>query len=197
LQIIGITGGIGSGKSVVCELFRIYGYPVYDADKRAKELNEHSQVIREKLTKHFGMDLYEGNKLNKKKLADLMFSSEKDLKIANSIIHPEIAKDFLSWAAKRKELDVVVIDAAVLFEAKFNKIVDKVVTVYAPYELRLKRASERDHTDKSSIARRANSQLPEEEKIKMADFVIYNDNVHSLIAQVSELLDSLKIQSTH
>lgn len=189
---VGVTGGIGSGKSVVCELLRVYGFPVYDADERAKELNNTSPIIRDKLISHFGNDLYPDNKLDKKKLANIIFTNPDNLKTANSIIHPEVAKDFIKWILERESFEIVFMDAAVLLEAGFNKILDKVITVYAPYSLRLKRASERDETDIKNIAERAKSQLSEEEKIKLSDFVIYNDNTHSLIDQVSTLLNTLR-----
>ncbi|MFA6701817.1 MAG: dephospho-CoA kinase [Dysgonamonadaceae bacterium] len=189
---VGVTGGIGSGKSVVCELLRVYGYPVYDADERAKELNNTSPIIRDKLISHFGKELYPDNKLDKKKLANIIFTNSDNLKTANSIIHPEVAKDFIKWILERERFEIVFMDAAVLLEAGFNKFLDKVITVYAPYSLRLERASERDKTDKKNIAERAKKQLPEEEKINLSDFVIYNDNTHSLIEQVSTLLNTLR-----
>ncbi len=188
---VGITGGIGSGKSVVCELLRVYGYPVYDADDRAKELNNTSPIIRDKLISHFGKDLYPDNKLNKKKLANIIFTNPDNLKIANSIIHPEVAKDFIKWILEREKYAIVFMDAAVLLEAGFNKILDKVITVYAPYTLRLQRASERDKTDIKNIAERAKNQLSEEERIKLSDYVIYNDDTQSLIEQVATILRTL------
>ena len=188
---VGITGGIGSGKSVVCELLRVYGYPVYDADDRAKELNNTSPIIRDKLISHFGKDLYPDNKLDKKKLANIIFTNPDNLKIANSIIHPEVAKDFIKWILEREKYAIVFMDAAVLLEAGFNKILDKVITVYAPYTLRLQRASERDKTDIKNIAERAKNQLSEEERIKLSDYVIYNDDTQSLIEQVATFLRTL------
>ncbi|MDD2244201.1 MAG: dephospho-CoA kinase [Dysgonamonadaceae bacterium] len=188
---VGITGGIGSGKSVVCELLRVYGYPVYDADDRAKELNNTSPIIRDKLISHFGKDLYPDNKLDKKKLANIIFTNPDNLKIANSIIHPEVAKDFIKWILEREKYAIVFMDAAVLLEAGFNKILDKVITVYAPYTLRLQRASERDKTDIKNIAERAKNQLSEEERIKLSDYVIYNDDTQSLIEQVATILRTL------
>lgn len=185
---IGITGGIGSGKSVVSELFRICGVPVYDADAEAKKLNDTSETIREQLMRHFGQDLYRGHKLDRKKLARIIFSDPQNLRTANSIIHPELRKNFLEWAVRHSHCPVTGLDAALLFEAKFGDMVDKIVTVYAPADLRIVRAARRDNTDEKSIVERAKHQLPDEIKMKLSDFIIFNDGRHSVIQQVEDLL---------
>ncbi len=190
---IGVTGGIGSGKSVVCEVLRLHDIPVYDADKEAKILNDNSPIIREKLSKHFGKDLYAEGKLNKKKLTEIIFGNEGNLKIANSIIHPELAKHFLSWVQQQNPSPVVAIDAAVLFEAGFQKYLDYTITVTAPTEIRMERVMKRDNFPKEKIEARIKSQLSDEEKIKLSDFVIINDNCRSLLAQINEIFKSINI----
>jgi dephospho-CoA kinase len=185
---IGITGGIGSGKSVVCDIFRLHGVPVFDADKEAKLLNDTSPVIREKLIRHFGEDIYDATKLDRRKLASLIFHDKTNLAIANSIIHPELANSFIEWSLQRKNHPFVVIDAAVLLEAGFSQFVDKVITVYSPEDIRMERVVRRDHTSISQVEARMKNQLPEEEKIKRSDYVIYNDNRQSLIQQVNDFL---------
>jgi dephospho-CoA kinase len=188
---IGITGNIGSGKSVVCELLKIHGIPVYNADKEAKRLNDFSPTIREKLIRHFGKEIYVGNKLDKNKFAQLIFNDPEKLSLANSIIHPEVAKDFAAWVASKNNYPIVALEAAVLFEGNFHHYVDKTITVYAPLELRIARASQRDNVPIEKIKEREKNQIPDEEKLKMADFVIYNDEKHALIPQVSNLLKQL------
>jgi dephospho-CoA kinase len=188
---IGITGNIGSGKSVVCELLKIHGIPVYNADKEAKRLNDFSPTIREKLIRHFGKEIYVGNKLDKNKFAQLIFNDPEKLSLANSIIHPEVAKDFAAWVASKNNYPIVALEAAVLFEGNFHHYVDKTITVYAPPELRIARASQRDNVPKEKIKEREKNQISDEEKLKMADFVIYNDEKHALIPQVSNLLKQL------
>ena len=188
---IGITGNIGSGKSVVCELLKIHGIPVYNADKEAKRLNDSSPAIREKLIRHFGKEIYVGNKLDKNKFAQIIFNDPEKLSLANSIIHPEVAKDFAAWVASKNNYPIVALEAAVLFEGNFHHYVDKTITVYAPLELRIARASPRDNVPIEKIKEREKNQIPDEEKLKMADFIIYNDEKHALIPQVSNLLKQL------
>lgn len=188
---IGITGGIGSGKSVVSEIFHLYGIPLYNADQEAKKLNDSSPYIREQLTLQFGDDLYVDDKLDRKKLASIIFHDDHKLAIVNSIIHPELARHFTEWCRQREHYPVVVLDAALLIEAGFHLLVDRVIAVYAPKELRIARVMQRDRSPHSEVEARMNSQLPEEEKIKHADYVIWNDNSHSLIKQVSELVKKI------
>ena len=188
---IGVTGGIGSGKSVVCDIFRLQGIPVYDADSEAKELNDTSPVIRAQIIRHFGDELYRDGRLDRKAFASLIFRDEHKLALANAIIHPELANHFLEWRGRQQHHPMVVIDAALLIEAGFNKWVDKVVTVYAPKEVRLQRTIARDRLSADQVEARMSRQLPEEEKIKQSDFIIYNDNRHSLIQQVSDLIRKL------
>lgn len=190
-MIIGVTGGIGSGKSVVCDIFHIYNIPIYDADKEAKVLNDKSPIIREKLTQHFGSDIYTEGKLEKKKFASLIFNNEENLKIANSIIHPEVAKHFLEWCKKKENYPLVIIDAAILIEAGFDKYVDKIIKVHSPLELRTARVAKRDNTNKTQVESRMQRQLPEEEKARISDWVITNDEEKSLIKQVSIILEEL------
>lgn len=188
---LGVTGGIGSGKSVVCEVLRLHDIPVYDADLEAKNLNDTSPVIREKLIEAFGAELYKNDKLDRKKLAQLIFNDEKNLRQVNSIIHPELAKHFEKWTDGRMEHSIVAIDAAVLFEAGFQQFVDKTITVFSPIETRIERVVKRDNLTKEQILSRINSQMSDEEKIRLSDFVIINDNKHSILEQVSTILKTI------
>lgn len=188
---LGVTGGIGSGKSVVCEVLRLHDIPVYDADLEAKRLNDTSPVIREKLIEAFGAELYKNDKLDRKKLAQLIFNDEKNLHRVNSIIHPELAKHFEKWTDERIEHPIAAIDAAVLFEAGFQQFVDKTITVFSPVETRIERVVKRDNLTREHILSRINSQMSDEEKIKLSDFVIINDNKHSILEQVSTILKTI------
>ncbi|MDD2298814.1 MAG: dephospho-CoA kinase [Fermentimonas sp.] len=188
---IGVTGGIGSGKSVVCDIFKLHNIPVFDADTEAKKLNDTSPRIRKQLIYHFGSDIYDNDRLIRRKFADLIFSNEQNMKIANSIIHPEVADCFVDWCNNYKDKPFVIIDAALLIEAGFHQFVDKVITVYAPEEIRIERVMKRDHINRDQVEARMNNQMQEEEKIKLSDFVIYNDNCHSLIEQVSRVISKL------
>lgn len=188
---LGITGGIGSGKSVVCEILRLHNIPVYNADWEAKNLNDTSPAVREKLSEAFGAEIYRDNKLDRQKFAQIIFSDKQNLAVANKIIHTELAKHFQDWAEKQSKHPIVAIDAAVLFEAGFQEFVDFTITVLAPEELRIERAIKRDRTDKNQILSRIKSQMSDEEKIKLSDFVILNDNKHSIIEQIALFLKSM------
>ncbi len=190
---IGVTGGIGSGKSVVCDILRLHGIPVYEADREAKELNDTSPVIRAEITRHFGEELYRDGKLDRKAFASVIFHDKQKLALANAIIHPELAKHFLLWC-NRQQHPIVAIDAALLFEAGFHSWINKVIMVYAPEDVRLKRTIVRDQATADQVKARMQAQLPEEEKIKQSDFVVYNDNAHSLILQVEEIIKQLEIE---
>jgi len=188
---IGVTGGIGSGKSVVCDVFRLHGIPVFDADKEAKNLNDTSPAIREQITHHFGESLYSGSKLNRKKFASLIFHDQEKLAIANAIIHPALANYFTEWCLRRKEQPLVIIDAALLIEAGFHRLVDRVITVTSPADIRIERVMQRDHTTRREVEARMKNQISEEEKIKVANVVIFNDNRQSLIRQADDFLQSI------
>jgi dephospho-CoA kinase len=184
---IGITGGIGSGKSVVCSLLSVYGLPVYTADAESKRLSDESPVIKKKLIDLFGKEIYIDGKLDRRKLASFVFPNEKLLKKVNKIIHPVVNKDFKKWV-KEQDGKYCILESAILFESGFNDDVDVVVMVYAPVELRLTRVLERDGSSEADVMNRMNRQMPEILKRKRSDFVIINDEVQSLIPQIEELI---------
>lgn len=188
---LGITGGIGSGKSTVSTLFRLHGIPVYNADEETKLLNNNSPIIREKLTKSFGADLYINDKLDKKKFASIIFSDSERLKLANSIIHPEVLKHFESWYKQHAGERIVAMEAAILFESGFHLHLDKVVTIYAPLVQRVARVSQRENIPAEVVQQRIQHQMPEIKKIGMAEYVIINDYENSLIVQVQKLIDDI------
>lgn len=185
---IGITGGIGSGKSVVASLLSLHGIPVYLADTESKILTETSPVIREKLTALLGEELYtpEGL-LDKKLLASHIFNDPECLKKVNAIIHPEVKRHFTEWA-KRQSAGLCAIESAILFESGFNHTVDKSLMVYAPLELRIERALKRDNASRKEVVSRIQNQLPDETKMEMSDYVIHNDDRRALLPQVDRFL---------
>lgn len=193
---IGVTGGIGSGKSIVCDIFRLHNIPIFDADFEAKKLNDTSLEIRNRLIYHFGNEIYDNDRLNKRKFAELIFNNDENIKIANSIIHPKVADCLVEWYNNLKDHSIAVVEAALLIEAGFHKFVDKIITVYAPEELRIERVMKRDNINRSQVESRMFNQMPDTEKIKLSDFVIYNDNQQSLIAQVTKIMDELSTETT-
>lgn len=188
---LGITGGIGSGKSTVSEIFSLCGVPVYIADIESKRITETSPVVRERLIELFGEELFANGYLNKPLLASYIFNDSANLQRVNAIIHPEVEKDFYQWAIEKENCDIVAQEAAILFESGFNKLMDSVVTVYAPLEIRVQRSILRDNVSREKIMERIRNQMPDEDKIELSDFVIVNDGTISLIEQVLEIIQQL------
>lgn len=187
---IGLTGGIGSGKSTVGKLLNVYGFPVYVADEESKILTDSSPVIREKLNNTFSENLYPHGHLDKKRLAELIFSDTTKLHLVNNIIHPEVNKDFQAWS-KQQQSTFSFIESAILYESGFNQYVDQVVMVYAPLTTRIERVMQRDGSTEQEVLKRIASQMPDEQKKELADHIILNDDLHALIPQVEQLLDTL------
>lgn len=187
---IGITGGIGSGKSVVAELFKLSGVPVFIADTEAKQLINTSLKIRTEFIRLFGNEIYTKDELNKKLLASLIFKDKTLLQTVNGIVHPEVGRHFTRWVQKQNTA-ICGIESAILFESGFDSLVDKTLTVFAPENIRIERASSRDNTTEEVIKQRINNQLPEEIKKERSDYVIYNDDCVALIPQVHSLLATL------
>ena len=187
---IGITGGIGSGKSVVSSLFDVANIPVYVADEKSKLLTNTSLEIRKKLKSLFGDDIYVDENLDEKRLASLIFANEELLKKVNGIIHPVVKKDFQQWVSKQKS-KYCTLESAILFESGFDIDVDVILMVYAPVSLRLTRTMLRDGVTEADVMKRMNRQMPDELKRKQADFVIVNDGVQALIPQFERFMKLL------
>lgn len=188
---LGITGGIGSGKSTVTHLLELFGIPVYCADTESKKLTATSPVIKEKLIGLFGEEIYKDNMLNKPLLASYIFSDNQKLKQVNAIIHPEVEADFNRWVTDHSHCQIVAHEAAILFESGLNNMMDKIVLVYAPLETRIDRVMKRDKVSRQQVIDRIDNQMSEEEKLKLSDFVIKNDDSESLISQAINLLKEL------
>lgn len=188
---IGITGGIGSGKSVVASLLELSGIPVYIADKESKRLTGTSPAIRKKLTDLLGADLYTEKGLDKKLLASHIFSNPATLKQVNGIIHPEVNRDFTAWT-EAQDTPFCAIESAILFESGFDRAVDISLMVYAPMELRITRALQRDAATRSELINRIKTQMPDEIKKEHADYVIYNDDRQALIPQIETFITYLR-----
>lgn len=186
--IIGLTGGIGSGKSVVSRLLRLLGVPVYDCDREAKRLMNEDVEIRTALVAMAGEDVYHvGGVLNRAYLAAYMFGDEGRVQQVNRIVHPVVRADFKRWAHGSGK-SVVAVESAILFEAGLDEDVDSVWLVHAPAEMRLQRAAKRDDVHEESVRKRMQHQLSENEYLQRADNVIRNDGAASLIEQVVQLL---------
>ena len=188
---IGITGGIGSGKSVVSKLLQLMGVPVYIADVESKRLTETDPDIRAALISLLGDEVYQDGKLNRPLRASYIFGNKDNLTMVNGIIHPRIKDDFRRWAQSHSSYPIVGIEAAILIEAGFTEDVDQVVLVYAPQEIRLRRAVSRDACAAEQIQQRMRNQMPDEDKMAFAHHIIYNDDKQALIPQLGSLIKTL------
>lgn len=189
---IGLTGGIGCGKSYVARLLGKRGIPVYDSDSEAKRLSDSSVDIRNRLIALTGVgNLYADGMLNRKLLAEYLFESKENARAVENIIHPVVKADFINWAANQTA-SISAIESAILFESGFTDVVDYIVVVDAPMELRIDRCVNRDSTTKERVLERMAAQMSQEEKCALADFVIFNDNVSDLEQQIDNMLKLLK-----
>jgi dephospho-CoA kinase len=191
MKIIGLTGGIGSGKSTVSRIFLTMDIPVYTADSEAKRLTESSTEIRTQLIERFGTHLYTDGHLNKRLLASLIFGNEANLSFVNSVVHPVVFEDFKIWKANMIHFPTVVAESAILFESGFAHQADYTVNVSSPLELRIARVMKRDGTTREEVLKRIQNQLPDEERSRLADHTIINDGQMSLLRQVERLVEDL------
>ena len=184
---IGITGGIGSGKSVVSDLLRLQGVPVYNADTASKSLLVTDEKLISSLKVLLGEDIYQGGVLDKKRMASLIFSDKELLEKVNALIHPAVIADFERWA-NRQKASLLACESALIFESKMNTLFDAVVMVYAPESVRLRRAMLRDTATEEQVKARIQNQLSDEVKKSISDYVIVNDDKQALLPQLKELL---------
>lgn len=191
---VGITGGIGSGKTTVCKMFEELGIPVYYADDRAKYLMQHEHHLIDEIKKNFGADVYTNGNLNRKLLSEKVFNDKSKLEVLNSLVHPAVFHDADTWMEeqKQKKHAYSLKEAALLVETGSYKDLDKLIVVTAPLDMRMKRVSERDQVQIEEVMARVRNQLPEAEKVKLADFVIKNDNgLENLRKQVKKIHEQL------
>lgn len=180
---IGITGGIGSGKTIVCQVFETLGIPVFYADTAAKWLMEHDEELVKKIKQLAGNDVYVGKILQREKLASIVFNEATLLSKLNALVHPATilyGKDWMNNQTGPYALK----EAAILFESGSHKELDAVIGVHAPLDLRIRRSMERDHSTRKKIEERIAQQMDEEEKMKLCDYVIVNDDVQAILPQV-------------
>ena len=190
MKIVGLTGGIGSGKTTVAKQFMGLGIPVYIADEEAKKLMATSKIIQRKLIQLFGNEAYMNNQLNKPYIANIIFNDKTYLQKMNAIVHPKVAQHFKKWVLKQTS-PYIIKEVAILFETGGNKECDKVILITAPVSLRIERAMKRDNLTKDEILVRINNQLSDEEKIKMSDFVVENINLKETFLNIDKILKIL------
>jgi dephospho-CoA kinase len=183
---IGITGGIGSGKSTVCKVFELLNIPIYEADSRARWLMNHHPELKQQIKVTFGQAAYTvDNQLDRAYLASQVFTDGDKVKVLNSLVHPKVGEDYLTWVADHAASPYLLNEAALMIESGRYKTLDKLITVFAPLDIRIDRVQKRDpQRSKEEIEAIIQKQITEEEKIALADYVIYNDNQQLVIPQV-------------
>ena len=192
-KVIGLTGGIGSGKTTIANYFAAMGIPVYIADDGAKRVMQ-SDVILKEVKAVFGQDIFDGQVLNRAKLAQIVFNDKEQLAKLNAIVHPAVKQDFRLWMQEYKNFDYVIYEAAILFESGRYKECDIIITVTAPEEVRIERVIERDKTTREQVLSRMQMQWNDEKRISMSNFVINNNNLKIAKEEVVKILKILNIK---
>lgn len=192
-KIIGLTGGIGSGKTTIANYFKSFGIPVYIADDEARKIMQSSEIISA-IKDVFGDVVFENEKLNREELAKIVFSNPEKLEKLNSIVHPAVKKHFEQWLLQHKNFSHVIYEAAILFESGSYKNCDLIITVTAPIESRIQRVVERDKTTRELVLKRINAQWTDEQRISKSDFVIENTSIETTKLEVVKILKILKIK---
>ncbi|MFD1002482.1 dephospho-CoA kinase [Ohtaekwangia kribbensis] len=192
---IGITGGIGSGKTLVSKIFACLGIPVYDADSHAKELMTTDGILVSQIKKEFGdLSYLSDGTLNRKYLSEVVFNKQERLDVLNKLVHPRVGENYTQWVKRHNNKAYVLKEAALLFETGSYQALDKIIVVHAPEEVRIKRVIHRDGRAEQQVREIIRKQMSEEEKLKRADFIIYNDESSLIIPQVLSLHNRLQMQ---
>src|SRR5690554_445316 len=186
-KIVGLTGGIGSGKSTVADFFKELGVPVYIADSEARKIMDYPEVIRE-VKSIFDENVTDtDNKLDRKKIASLVFNNPEKLKKLNAIVHPRVKEDFAYWLDKHKNHKYVIKEVAIIFETNSEKDFDKIILVTAPEQKRIQRVMKRDNISEKEVLDRIKNQLSDADKISKSDFIINNTNINFTKKQIKKL----------
>lgn len=190
-MILGVTGGIGSGKSLVCEIFAHLGVPIYNSDNRAKELMSSSPDLISAISELFGEQAYLDGQLNRMHIASVVFNDKQKLESLNKIVHPAVGADFDTWIKENKTAPIVVKEAAIMVESGAYKSLDKLLVVSAPESVRIQRVMDRDSIARDEVIKRIRQQLKEDELLEYADYVVHNDGEHLLVPQVVNIYNHI------
>ncbi|MFH7005495.1 dephospho-CoA kinase [Flavobacterium bizetiae] len=192
-KVIGLTGGIGSGKTTIANYFASMGIPVYIADDEAKKVMQSENIVQQIKTT-FGDSIFENEILNRAKLAEIVFNNADKLAQLNAIVHPAVKSDFELWLQENKNHDYVIYEAAILFESGRYKECDVIITVTAPEEIRIERVVKRDNTTREQVLSRMKMQWNDEKRISLSNFVINNSNLKIAKEEVVKILKILNIK---
>ncbi|HQE34315.1 dephospho-CoA kinase [Flavobacterium alvei] len=191
-KIIGLTGGIGSGKTTIANLFREANIPVYIADDEARKIMQSPEIIEE-IKNTFGSEIFDDTILNREKLSQIVFNEPEKLKLLNAIIHPAVRKHFQNWVLNHEKYPFVIYEAAILFESGSYKNCDLIITVTAPIETRIERVIQRDKTTREQVLKRINAQWDDTQRISKSDFVIVNIDPKTTKLEIGKILKILNI----
>lgn len=192
MKIIGLTGGIGSGKSTVADLFEIIGIPVYNSDLEAKKIMQSNPDVIQEIISLLGTESYLNKTLNRKYISEIVFNNKKILQALNNIVHPRVFVDFNRWLSLQKsQFNYILKESALLLDVREQQNVDAIITVFCPLEIRISRLMLRDQSTKEVVVQRINNQRKEKELIDAADYLIINDERHSIIQQVLDIHNKL------
>ncbi len=180
MKLFGITGGIGSGKTVVATELLRSGYPVYFTDLQAQHIIHHNPCVRSQIELLFGSDIYQNDHLDRARVAELVFNNPQLLTRLNSIVHPAVRFDIQAWASKNEAHDFCFVESAILFESGLNTLCDAVITVNAPLETRIQRTVMRDNTTRDSVISRLKNQMTDEDRTARADFHVENNGTKEI-----------------
>jgi dephospho-CoA kinase len=192
-KVIGLTGGIGSGKTTIANYFKEMGVPLYIADDEAKKVMQSEDIIQQ-IKASFGNSLFENEILNRAKLAEIVFNNADKLAQLNAIVHPAVKKDFELWLKQNEKYDYVIYEAAILFESGRYKDCDVIITVTAPEEIRIERVVKRDNTTREQVLSRIKMQWNDEKRISLSNFIINNSNLKIAKEEVVKILKILNIK---
>lgn len=187
---LGVTGGIGSGKTSVCKVFNVLGIPVFSADPVARDIMDKDAGIRLRLNTIAGRDLYRGGELNRAELAGLIFNNQALLEKVNSLVHPLVFNNFIEWSV-RQSSPYVIMDAAILFESGASKLVDRIATVVAPVKERIERVMQRNSLTGEQVRERIRNQMEDDERIKLSHYIINNSENDMIIPAVIRIHNDL------
>ena len=192
MKKIGLTGGIGVGKTFVADIFQKIGYPVFSADLEAKRCMQESKDLKSEVIKNFGDEMYKNGVLQKEKLANIVFNDSEKLNELNQLVHPFVQLEFENWC-KNQTSKFVIKEAAILFESRANKGLDAVICVSSPVEVRIKRVMERDKCSREKVMKRIAMQMPQETKEKLSDFVIVNTENEKVLPQILSICKKIEL----
>jgi len=187
---IGLTGGIGSGKTFIGAIFTKLEIPVFNADHEARKCMSENELLRQDIQDAFGDNVYNEGLLQNKILADIVFNNNQKLEELNKLVHPVVKQRFDIWCVEQTS-QIIIKEAAILFESNSHLGLDKVICVSAPEETRIERVINRDNTSREQVLRRIEIQIPQNEKEKLSDFVIINDEVELLLPQIIKIIDQI------